>query len=51
MIEIKKGKAAACTVKKLKPKRKYYIRIRAYKLLKGRKISSDWSKIKKVTTK
>ncbi len=35
----------------LKSKRKYYVRIRAYKLFKGNKVYSNWSKTKTVVTK
>lgn len=36
------------TIKKLKKKKVYYIRLRAYKVVNGVKIYSSWSKVKKV---
>ena len=38
-------------VKKLKKKRRYYVQVRTYKILAGKKVYSPWSKTKKVTTK
>ena len=38
-------------VKKLKAKKKYYVRIRAYKVINGKKQYSAWSAKKKVKTK
>ena len=35
----------------LKSKRKYYVRMRSYKLFKGNKVYSNWSKTKTVVTK
>lgn len=49
--DIKKNKTTAKTVSKLKAKKKYYVRIRTYKKVKGSRIYSDWSKVKAVTTK
>ena len=39
------------TVKKLKAKKKYYVRVRAYRTIDGKKYYSAWSKSKTVTTK
>ncbi|MBR1416258.1 MAG: fibronectin type III domain-containing protein [Bacilli bacterium] len=39
------------TIKKLKANKKYYVRIRTYKTINGKKYYSVWSNIKKVTTK
>ena len=50
-VSIKKNKTTSNTVKKLKAKKKYYVRIRTYKTASGKKIYSDWSKSKNVTTK
>ena len=50
-VNIKKNKTTSNTVKKLKAKKKYYVRIRTYKTVSGKKIYSDWSKSKNVTTK
>ncbi|MBQ8084513.1 MAG: fibronectin type III domain-containing protein [Lachnospiraceae bacterium] len=38
-------------VKKLKKNTTYYVRIRTYKKIDGSKITSDWSGVKKVTTR
>ena len=38
-------------VKKLKAKKKYYVRIRTYKTVNGKKVYSSWSKVKSVKTK
>lgn len=50
---VKKSKTTSATVKKLKAKKKYYVRIRTYKTVKingkSTKLYSDWSKAK--TTK
>ena len=48
---VKKQKTTKVTIKKLKAKKKYYVRIRTYKTVKGKKIYSSWSKVKKVKTK
>jgi len=50
-VKIKKNKTTSTTVKKLKGKKKYYVRIRTYKSVNGKKIYSKWSSSKKVTTK
>ena len=50
-VTIKKNKTTSSTVKKLKAKKKYYVRIRTYKTVNGKKIYSDWSKVKNVKTK
>ena len=48
---VKKQKTTKVTIKKLKAKKKYYVRMRTYKTLNGKKIYSSWSKIKNVKTK
>ena len=54
-VTIKKQKTTQTTVKKLKAKKKYYVRVRTYKTVKinGKsiRIYSGWSKAKTVTTK
>ena len=50
-ITVKKQKTTKATIKKLKAKKKYYVRIRTYKTVKGKKIYSSWSKVKSVKTK
>ncbi len=47
---VKKASAAKLTVKKLKAEKKYYVRIRTYKTVKGKKYYSSWSKAKSVKT-
>lgn len=48
---VKKASTTSLTVKKLKAKKTYYIRIRTYQKVKGETYGSGWSKSKKVTTK
>ena len=50
-VTVKKQKTTKVTVKKLKAKKKYYVRIRTYKTVKGKKVYSSWSKVKTVKTK
>ena len=50
-VTIKKQKTTKTTVKKLKAKKKYYVRMRTYKIVNGKKVYSSWSKIKTVKTK
>ena len=48
---VKKQKTTKVTIKKLKAKKKYYVRIRTYKTVNGKKVYSSWSKVKSVKTK
>ena len=41
----------AVTVSKLKSGKKYYVRLRAYKIVNGQKVYSEWGKTRKVTVK
>ena len=50
-IKVKKNKTTSSTIKKLKAKKKYYVRIRTYKTVNGKTYYSGWSKVKNVTTK
>ena len=50
-VTIKKQKTTKTTVKKLKAKKKYFVRIRTYKTVNGKKVYSPWSKAKTVKTK
>ena len=50
-ITIKKKATVSKKVTKLKAKKKYYVRIRTYKIVGGKKYYSKWSKVKTVTTK
>ena len=48
---VKSYKKTKATVKKLKKKKTYYVHMRTYKTVKGKKYYSGWSKVKKVKTK
>ena len=48
---VKKQKTTKVTIKKLKAKKKYYVRIRTYKTVNGKKVYSSWAKVKSVKTK
>ena len=50
---IKKNKTTSCTIKKLKKKKRYYVRIRTYKTgeYTGETFYSEWSKVKSVKVK
>ena len=48
---IKKAATISKKFTKLKAKKKYYVRVRTYKTVNGKKYYSDWSKAKSVTTK
>jgi len=50
-VNIKRQKTTKTTVKKLKAKKKYYVRIRTYKIVNGKRDYSSWSKVKSVKTK
>ena len=50
-INIKSYKTVSTTVKKLKPKTTYYIKIASYKTVNGKKINGAYSKVLKCKTK
>ena len=55
-VTVKKNKTTSVKVKKLKAKKKYYVRVRTYKNVKdtdgnAKKLYSSWSKTKTVKTK
>ncbi len=50
-VNIKSGLATNKTIKKLKSGKKYFVKIRAYTIVKGKKQYSKWSKIKSTKTK
>ncbi len=54
-LTVKNRKITSKMISKLKAKKKYYVKIRTYKTVKVngklRKVYSDWSKVKAVTTK
>jgi len=50
-VTVSKNGTTSKTISKLKSKKKYYVRIRTYKMVSGTKYYSSWSKSKAVTTK
>ena len=50
-LTVKGAKTVKATLKSLKAKKYYYVRIRTYKTVSGKKYYSSWSKYKKVKTK
>ena len=50
-IKIKKAKTVSKKITGLKPSKKYYVRIRTYKIVNKKTYYSSWSKKKNVTTK
>ncbi len=48
---ISKNKTTSYTIKKLKKKKTYYVRIRTYKKVSGKTYYSEWSSVKKVKIK
>ena len=48
---ISKNKTTSYTIKKLKKKKTYYVRIRTYKKVSGKTYYSGWSSVKKTTIK
>ncbi|MBR1761842.1 MAG: hypothetical protein IJ731_00565 [Eubacterium sp.] len=50
-LVVSSAKTTSKTVSKLKGKKKYYVRIRTYKTVSGKKYYSSWSKVKTITTK
>lgn len=50
-VTIKSNKTTSKVIKNLSGKKKYYVRIRTYKTVSGKKYYSNWSKAKYVITK
>ena len=50
-VTISKNKTISTTIKKLKGKKKYYIRVRTYRKVAGKKVYSSWSSVKNTKTK
>ena len=50
-VKVKSYKTVSKKISKLKAKKKYYVKVRTYKTVNGKKYCSGWSKVKKVTTK
>lgn len=51
VLKVNKAKTTSKTVKKLKAKKKYYVRVRTYKTVKKKNYYSKWSAKYSVTTK
>ena len=49
--KVKKAKKTSLKVKKLKSKKTYYVKVRAFKKVNGKTCYSSWSNVKKVRTK
>ena len=50
-VIINKKNAKKKTIKNLKKNKKYFVRVRAYKIVDGKKVYGKWSKIKSIKTK
>lgn len=50
-VTVAKQNASKKTVKNLKAKKKYFVRVRSYKIVDGKKSYGKWSKIKSIKTK
>ncbi|MDD6567332.1 MAG: fibronectin type III domain-containing protein [Eubacteriales bacterium] len=50
-VTVNKQKTTKTTVKKLKSKKTYFVRVRTYKIVNGKKVYSSWSKVKSIKTK
>ena len=50
-VKITKNKTTSSTIKSLKAKKKYYVRIRTYKNVNGKTYYSSWSSSKSIKTK
>ena len=49
-VTVKGAKKTTKTIKKLKNKKTYYVQVRTYKSVDGKRYYSKWSKAKKVKT-
>ena len=47
-VTVKSYKTTKKTIRNLKSNKKYYVRIRTYKVVKGKKYYSYWSKVKSI---
>lgn len=50
-VTVKGAKKTSRTIKKLKSKKTYYVRVRNYKVINGKKVYSKWSKAKSIKVK
>ena len=48
---VKKAKTTSATVKNLRKGKTYFVKVRTYKIVKGKRVYSNWSKVKTVTAK
>ena len=51
MVTVSKSSTVSRKITKLKAKKKYYVQVRTYKTVNGKKVTSVWSSKKAVTTK
>jgi len=51
LVEVKKGTQKTKVIKGLKAGKRYYVKIRTYKMVNGTKIKSNWSKPKMIKAK
>lgn len=51
VVSIKSNKTTKTTIKKLKSNKRYYVKIRTYKVVKGKKYYSAWSKVNSIRVK
>ncbi len=50
-VSVKKGQTVKLTLKKLKSKKKYYVRVRAFRTVGGKKFYGAWSTVKNLKVK
>ncbi len=50
-VTVKKNKTVKATLKKLKSSKRYYVKVRAYKTVKGKKICGSWNIAKSIKIK
>ncbi|MDE6982323.1 MAG: fibronectin type III domain-containing protein, partial [Lachnospiraceae bacterium] len=50
-VTVKKAKTTSAKISKLKSGKKYYVRMRAYKTIEGKKYAGSWSKVLTVKVK
>lgn len=50
-VTVSKNKTTSKKISKLKAKKKYYVRIRTYKTVDGKKYYSAWSSVKSIKCK
>ncbi|MGY3665490.1 MAG: fibronectin type III domain-containing protein [Roseburia sp. 1XD42-69] len=50
-VTVKKAKTTSAKISKLKSGKKYYVRMRAYKTIEGKRYAGSWSKVLTVKVK